>query len=560
MTLFKKAAVKYVNLYTSYDGNKGNYHWKVKSKYPRFYGKVLNFFGSGFNQKIYNIIYDISSVPLCKTCNIKPVSFKNIEEGYKTYCSDKCSYSDADLIERRQNTMFEKYGVKHPLQVKDIADIVSKKNKDNFKTGSTGRENYLKSMNEKYGISNPMELNEFREKISKSHSMRTDEQIEKTVSARKQTKFELYGDENYRNNDKIKSTLKSRYNVNYPNQIKCSNEWIQIEDKKSFLENRLLTDHPIKIARDYNLGFSTVYKLIAEYDLKDLIRKTFNGEYEIDQYVKSLGFSTHTNDRKILDGKELDIVVDGMNIAIEHNGIFWHSESNGKDSSYHIDKTTDTTKKGIQLLHVFETEWLDKKEIVKSVIASKLGKFKSRVYARQCNIVELDSKTKNLFLDENHLQGQDKSSIKLGLMYDGVLVSVMTFGSPRFNKKYQFELHRFCNKIGYQIVGGASKLWKYFINQYNPTSVVTYADRRYSNGTFYKKIGFDYVGESPPNFFIINKGKLESRINWQKHKLEEKLEVFDPAISAWENMRINGYDRIWDCGNFIFEWKINPNT
>ena len=556
MSLLKKAALKYLNLYVSYDGNKGNFHCIIKREYPRFYNRVTEYFGTGFNQKIYNLINAIDTYPLCKTCNEKHVSFKNIEEGYKTYCSVKCSYGDHALIEQRQNTMLEKYGVKHALQSKEIAKKVSTKNKLNFKTGSSGREKYLKTMNEKYGISNPMELFVFREKIINSHASRTHEQIEKTVLNRKKTKFKLYGDENYRNNEKIKSTLKIRYNVEYPNQTKCSNDWLQIEDKKSFLEKLLITDHPIKIARDYNLGFSTVYKLISEYGLKDLIRKTFHNEYEIEQFIKSLGFLVTTNNRKILGGKELDIFVDNKNIAIEHNGIFWHSESNGKDKNYHLNKTIQCQEKGIQLIHVFESEWLEKQEIVKSIIAAKLGKFKTRLFARNCAVREIDNDIKNSFLNENHSQGEDKSTINIGLFYNTELVSVMTFGNSRYNKKYEYEMHRFCTKIGYQIIGGASKLWSYFVKNHNPKSVITYADRRYSDGTFYEKIGFKKIGISKPNYFYFkNTSMLLSRLKFQKHKLKNILESFNPELTEWDNMQLNGYDRIWDCGNYVFGWK-----
>jgi hypothetical protein len=556
MSLLKKAALKYLNLYVSYDGNKGNFHCIIKREYPRFYNRVTEYFGTGFNQKIYNLINVIDTYPLCKTCNEKPVSFKNIETGYKTYCSDTCSYGDHALIEQRQNTMLEKYGVKHALQSKEIAKKVSTKNKLNFKTGSSGREKYLKTMNEKYGISNPMELVVFREKIINSHASRTHEQIEKTVLNRKKTKFKLYGDENYRNNEKIKSTLKIRYNVEYPNQTKCSNDWLQIEDKKSFLEKLLITDHPIKIARDYNLGFSTVYKLISEYGLKDLIRKTFHNEYEIEQFIKSLGFLVTTNNRKILGGKELDIFVDNKNIAIEHNGIYWHSESNGKDKNYHLNKTIQCQEKGIQLIHVFESEWLEKQEIVKSIIAAKLGKFKTRLFARNCAVREIDNGIKNSFLNENHSQGEDKSTINIGLFYNDELVSVMTLGNSRYNKNYQYEMHRFCTKIGHQIIGGASKLWSYFVKNHNPKSVITYADRRYSDGTFYAKIGFKKIGISEPNYFYFkNTSMLLSRLKFQKHKLKNILESFNPELTEWDNMQLNGYDRIWDCGNHVFGWK-----
>jgi hypothetical protein len=557
MTLLNKALKKLVSNYNSYPGNKGNFQWTIKKSYPKIFQLIKSSFGKSFNEKVYCKLNNIHQTPLCKFCNKKNVSFKNINEGFKTYCSDICANKDPEFRKFREQKMLEKYGVSHALQIKDIADVVSEKNKKQFDVNGTGRKNYIDSMQEKYGVENPMDLQKFRDKITETHSNRTISEIKLTTNKRKQTNLEKYGDENYRNNDKIKKTLETKYGVFHPNQIKCSKEWLAIKDKKKFLEETLPSLHPLKIAKDYNLAFSTVYKLINKYNLKDLVRKTFNSEYEIELYIKSLGFLTETNNRTTLNGKEIDILIPNKNIGIEHNGIYWHSELNGKDKNYHLNKTKQCNNQHIQLLHIFETEWLHQQQIVKSVIASKLGCFETRLFARKCNIKTITAQVKNKFLDEHHLQGQDKSSVKLGLFYDEKLVSVMTFGKSRFNKNYQYEMHRFCNKKGYQIIGGASKLWKYFLKNYNPTSVITYADRRYSDGTFYEKIGFTKIRESLPAYWYFGKNinGIANRTQFQKHLLKNKLDNYEPKLSEWQNMQNNGYDRIWDCGNFVFEWQ-----
>jgi len=288
--------------------------------------------------------------------------------------------------------------------------------------------------------------------------------------------------------------------------------------------------------------------------------KHFNGnsnmENELIQYI-SKNNKIETSNRTILNGKELDIVIPDKKIAIEFNGIYWHSELNGKNRQYHLDKTIQCAKKDIQLIHIFESEWIEKKNIVLSVLNAKLGSFCNVIFARKCVIREILSKTKNKFLIENHLQGQDKSSIRLGLFYDDELVAVMTFGKSRYNKKYQYEMHRFCNKLNHRIIGGASKLWSYFIRKYQPNTVITYADRRYSVGSLYEKIGFKKINESQPNYFYLERGKstLISRIKFQKHKLKNELTIFDESLTEWENMQVNGYDRIWDCGNYVFGWE-----
>jgi hypothetical protein len=187
------------------------------------------------------------------------------------------------------------------------------------------------------------------------------------------------------------------------------------------------------------------------------------------------------NNRSILDyNLELDLYIPDKNLAIEFNGLCCHSESWGKYKNYHLDKTLMCEKINIQLLHIFEDEWINKKDIVKSTILSKMGIFKNRIYARKCIVEEIDTKTKNEFLEENHLQGKDSSSIKLGLFYNNELVSVMTFGRRKITGgNSKSELIRFCSKLNTQIIGGANKLFKYFINNYwNGKEITTYADRR----------------------------------------------------------------------------------
>ena len=122
-------------------------------------------------------------------------------------------------------------------------------------------------------------------------------------------------------------------------------------------------------------------------------------------------------------------------------------------------------------------------------------------------------------------------------------------------------MHRFCNKLGYQIIGGASKLFKYFLNNHNPKSILTYPNRRYSDGTFYEKIGFTSIGYSKPSHWYFGKNidGLASRNQFQKHLLSDKLDDFNPELTAWENMKLNGYDRIWDCGKLVYEWVSMNN-
>ena len=191
---------------------------------------------------------------------------------------------------------------------------------------------------------------------------------------------------------------------------------------------------------------------------------------------------------------------------------------------------------------------------MKSILLAKLGLLKNKIYARTCNIKNLSYNEVKEFLQENHLQADIKAKLNIGLFYNNELVSLLCLGKPRFNKNYEWEILRFCNKNYYLVIGAFSKLLNYFIENYNPKSIISYVDRRYGTGHSLKKLGFKLIGTSKPNYFYIKVGEFVRypRENFQKHKLAKRLEKFDESKSEWINMIENGYDRIWDCGNFIY--------
>jgi hypothetical protein len=220
-----------------------------------------------------------------------------------------------------------------------------------------------------------------------------------------------------------------------------------------------------------------------------------------------------------------------------------------------LNKTISCELNGIQLLHIFENEWNDsiKQDIWKSIISTKLNKNK-RIYARNTTVKEISSKDSISFLNNNHLQGGTGAKYHIGLFHNEELISVATFGKSRFNKNYEFELIRFANKKYTSVIGGFSKLLKYFERNYNPDNLITYADRRISNGNLYEKSGFKFLRNVEPNYFYTNDFKtLHSRNKFQKHKLKNLLEDFNLELTEHENMLNNNYYRIYDCGNKVYE-------
>ena len=281
-------------------------------------------------------------------------------------------------------------------------------------------------------------------------------------------------------------------------------------------------------------------------------------EEEIAKYIHSLipNEEIRTNDRVVLDGQELDIYIPSLNIAFEYDGIFWHSEL-FKDKTYHLEKTIACEHKNIRLIHIFEDEWLNKINIWKSLIKNLLKCEKNHIFARKCKIIEVDYKTAKEFLGKNHLQGNCPSSIRYGLEYEGELVSLMTFGKSRHfvgNGKSEYELLRFANKLNTVIVGGASKLFKHFINQNTPQEIISYADRRWSQGNLYKVLGFNKYNESKPNYYYIINNERKNRFGFRKTVLIEKYNCPD-NISEREFCYQQKWYRIYDCGCLCYKWN-----
>lgn len=279
-------------------------------------------------------------------------------------------------------------------------------------------------------------------------------------------------------------------------------------------------------------------------------------EGELREFIQTFDIDFIKNDNNVLGGKELDILIPSHKIAIEMNGLYHHSNANGKDDKYHLHKTVKCIEQDIQLLHIFEDEWRNKRSIWESIIEYKLGKSDKKIYARKCDIKNVNKHDKDTFLNKTHLQGSCPSSVNIGLYYNDILVALLTMGKSRFNKAYEWEVLRFSCSLHTSVIGGFQKLLKHFIKTSNPNSIITYADRRYSDGGVYRKSGFIELENTIPNFFYFTRGEgvRYSRMKFQKHKLPILLKEYFEELSEFENMRLNGYCKIWDCGNYKFVW------
>lgn len=228
--------------------------------------------------------------------------------------------------------------------------------------------------------------------------------------------------------------------------------------------------------------------------------------------------------------------------------MYWHSE-NKKGKLYHYEKTERCKQKGVQLIHIFEDEWRDKREIVKSILISKLGVCERKIYARNCVVKKVNNKSVRQFVENNHLQGNAKCESYYCLYHNNELVSVASVGRNRYMKN-EFELIRYCSKLNTIIVGGFGKLLKEIKKDYN--KFYSYADLRYFNGNVYSKFGV-LIKTTEPGYFWTDSVNRISRYKTQKHKLHKLLEnEYDENLSENQNMIKFGYDKIYDCGHNLY--------
>lgn len=366
---------------------------------------------------------------------------------------------------------------------------------------------------------------------------------------------EKYGDEKYRNIDKCKETRRN-------NIVKFCNENESVPFSEIFGTRVEHSWETLQYCMNKNnihlLTFkNTLYIRINDievlkHELSEIKDSKYSlGEKEIADFIKSLNVDIIENDRQVLNGKELDIYIPSKNVAIEFDGLRWHSTQFISDKNYHLNKTKICEEKGIRLIHIFEDEWISQRPIVESMIKSSLGIYEQRIFARKCDVKEIDNVTFRDFCNKNHIQGSCQSSVRLGLFYNNELVQVVGFAKSRFYKDCEWELIRMCTKLNTQVIGGFSKLMKFF-NQ----DCVSYIDRRLFNGNGYKASNFEIIGMNPPSFYYTKGISKFYRMNFTKKNIAKKFpNEYDESLTEEQNMNKLGYFKIYDCGTVKVMYK-----
>ncbi len=452
-----------------------------------------------------------------------------------------------EVKEKKESTMLEKWGVKHALQNKDLLDKLKMTNIENlgveFPIQNLDIKNKIKETNiEKWGFDNPSKSEKVKEKIKSTIlkkwgtlNLNSIEEINNKINKKNIDKFgksHISKSENYRlENYKISK------NINYINYM---------ENGISLFHCDLGKDHKFQIHIDNYLKRteSNIPLCTQCYPIDDL--RSIK-EKEFIRFIEN----NYTGEviKSYRDFLEIDIYLPNLKIGFEFDGLYWHSDK-FKDKFYHINKTNYFLEKGIRIIHIWEDDWDFKKDIIKSQVLNLFNK-SSKIWARKCHVKEIkDSKVVTKFLEENHIQGKVGSSLKLGLYYKEELVTLMTLdhyeGRNKMSKD-DWNINRFCNKINHSVVGGASKLLKYFIKNYKVSKIISYADYDWSNGNLYKNLGFELKYKTEPDYKYIIEGKRVNKSRFRKSRLETDL-------SESNYMKMMNILKVWDCGKLKFEF------
>lgn len=478
-----------------------------------------------------------------------------------------------ELKEKRsakaKETFLKKYGVDNPAKSKEVLAKIQKTNLERYGVEYSAQSDIVKEKVKttnlkKYGVEYSFQANEVKDKI-------------------KATNLERYGVDNPSKSDIIKTRIvesnRKNLGVDYPMQSK------DVMDKSRVTSfEKYGTEYPnqsdivkskIDASTLEHYGVNRVCKL-DEFKQKvvDTNRERYGVDYTCLIYSGKLrgndssynrSFAELLDDNGIKYEREFllqkysyDFKVGETLIEINptatHNTHFNPYGKNRIDANYHRDKSKLAKDSGYSVIHVFD--WDDVDKVV------QLLKFRVTAYARKCDVKVVSEIDTNNYLDMYHLQGTCRGQkIRLGLYHDNQLVSLMTFGKSRFNKSCEYELLRYCSH--YNVVGGAEKLFKYFVDNYKPNSIVSYCDTSKFSGKVYDALGFKYIKTNSP------------RKHW--YSLKEKRHITDGLLlsqgydrlfkenhgkgtSNEELILSRGYLPVYDCGQATYIWISDKNV
>ena len=491
------------------------------------------------------------------------------------YDKNNGNYFSDESLKKIQQTNLNRYGVENVFQDKNIIKKIKTTKKEKYgnenynnreQAVSTRLNNYNKYMTEdmvnkskqtslnKYGKEFYMQTDEYKDR---SKNTRYTKNGGKYFNANTIQKLKITAKENYKkSHNKRLQTIQDNYG-NYKKVFYTDNEKMQ-----KILQNPEinLKDYILKLDKqnrnfayiedDLAISYSTLLNLLHIYNLKDLLTNTRSHfQQEIIDFIKTLNIKYIENCRSVIPPQEIDIYLPEFNVGIECNGNYWHSNQHILDKNYHYNKSKMCEEKNIRLIHIFEYEWNNERQrpILKNIIKNAIGINEHRLYARKLDIIIKPSKEMKLFFETNNIQGFRGGKFAICLVDPNTSEVVMAYmmGSAYFGKgKYEWEVIRGATKLGYTVVGGASKIWNYFIKTYTPKNCVYYIDYNYFNGNSLKNL---------PNMEFI-KTQISFKNYWTrlgiiKNREPQRNSEIKKLYETGEVLQI------YNAGTKVYVWK-----
>lgn len=432
-------------------------------------------------------------------------------------------FSSSTIQEKIKQTNLDKYGVEYTGQSEQVKAKIKQTEIDRYGTHHTQLAEVkakTKATNRiKYGVDNPYQNKEVQEKAKATNQERygvdnvfASKDIQEKIQ---QTNIEKYGTAHPLQNPEIRDKMLSHKAdaiavFEKENNCTCV-QTLRKQYGTGWLQNEALRDKIVfnhnEITYVHNKDISKITEYIEELGS--------HLEKDIYEYVKSIYAGTIIQrTRKVIPPQELDIYLPDKKLAIEVNGKYYHSlDTIPKD--YHFNKSKQCEKQGIRLIHIYEWEWLNQPEKIKQLLNIAVGKV-SRIYARNCEVREITNQEAKPFNEQTHLQGHRPAQVTYGLFYKDELVQLMSFSKTRYNRNLkndnEWEIIRGCPGSNNIVIGGVSKLFKHFIDDYKPAKVFSYCDFNKFDGKSYEAIGMTFAGYTGPNkWWLLSNGNAIPR-------------------------------------------------
>ncbi len=468
-----------------------------------------------FKTKVYLYYKEIESPPLCAFCNKRTTKLINTNKGFFKFCSTKCASNSEEKKSKTKSTNLEKWGCISPLSNESIKNKIKRTNLEkwgveNVSQSLSVKKKKSKTMLDNFGVEFNSQRLEVKRNLSKKMSL-----LNSKLNTNRHAKYW----ENKLSNIDLDLVSKSIGSII---EIRCDEGNHSFSIHKTTFNDRIKNGTPL----------CTICNPVGDL-------KSFK-EREVLNWIKSIYSGEIIESYR--DGLEIDIYLPDLRLGLEFNGLYWHSEE-FKDKWYHLNKTNFFKESGIRIIHIWEDDWIFRKDIIKSQISNFIGVSK-KIWARNCEVRSInDVKLVKNFLNKNHIQGFTSSKVKIGLFLNSELVSIMTFDQFEGRKKMrdgEWNLNRFCSLLDFSVIGAASKILSFFIKNYLPSRIISYSDRSWSTGQLYYKLGFTNLYDSNPDYKYVVGGKRLHKSNFRKSK------------TGMSESLLN-YSKIWDCGKTKFE-------